>query len=652
MELHANPQIPGQRPKTMTTWTSPETHEQKRYYSKRKGKLTAYEMGCLGVQVVWAYYDFPAYKALFDAAFEYVPAIAFMATYLAAGLLILMHYLLKETYTTYWFDKLDNDEETDSSIWIPILLMLALFIAGRFGVQMAAKDYIPPPTPIETNQVDAQKNELIAAIDRDYKASKENIAAAFSAKISAATIKVDAEIAALKNRRPADEQARRTINGMISQLKTKRAAILAPIESAKADSLSATLAYFDAQKKAETARHSRATLGIEQVNNKKSEEYEATMGHVSWASWFISGLFVILYCALARAIVSIKVKSGILPLRDHTVLDQYGGPIGRMIYVLKDIFNRQFYRLSIFIHRMGTYGSHTLSIMDSSYNPQEADYNTTDSVLTLGKTYDDADLRSKVFQKVMTEAGQSGILVTQEMLKSELEKAKSMNGTYFSTPLGKPEPSAPAPAHTEGNPYPAGHITYDQKLREWADLFIRLIGIYDREMSQGRVVQAQEQMQYINSNTGPIVKGANTLGLKYGLIPGQPEVMVWKVENPAVKIPLSQVCEAAFTTSTETPEAGEAEDLFKQSLSVFKQTILPQLNEHGQVIGVKYKKREGDWVTYPLTQVEAYARNYTQRASKKPTQANTEGLEKWKYALSLFEDNAAPEIKELQPVTL
>lgn len=637
----------------MTTWTSPDTPEQKRYYSKRKGKLTAYEIGCLGVQIVWAYYDFPAYKAMFDAAFEYVPAIAFMASWLAAGLLILMHYLLKETYTTYWFDKLDDDEETDSSIWIPVLLMVALFVAGRFGIQMSAEKYIPPPTPMATDKVDGQRAERIAALDQDYRTNKAEIEAAFNAKATAATLKIDAEINALKSRRPKDESTRRTINGMITQLKTKRANTIAPIETAKADSMSSLLAYFDSRKKAEDAAHGRATMGIEAKNMKDASKYESTMGHVSWASWFISGLFVILYAALARAIVSIKVKSGILPRRDHTVLDQYGGVIGRMLYVLKDIFNRQFYRISVFIHRVGTWGSDTLPMLDSSYFEEEADYNSGGKATAPKKQItplSEDQIRSKVFQKVMQEAAKGGVTVTPEMLYEELEKAQKMNGSYMTSDFsGKAEPSASA-ASPEGLPHPAAK-TYDEELKHWAGRVQGQVDTYDKCMRANNPAQAQEAMAYINDMGGPIKKEAGRLGINYGTDREDDEVVVWKLENPAHKVPLSMLSESALNASNDQTEGPQTEIRFKSNLNQFSDVVEPYLDEAGNVIGVKYKKDDGTWSVIGKAATASRLRIQQRYArAENPSPKVLETLGKWEYAMQLIEQGKQAKTEILETV--
>jgi len=640
MELHNNSRNPHQNATSTTMWTQPQTDEQKRYYSKHSPKRKVYGWIMTLLQTAHGFLSFAAWTSIYLWVFAKVPELLFLAPILSISTLFALHILFRTTWDTFWYDRLDDDPNTDSSVFMPLAIIALLLFAEVNGARQYLSAQVKPIERMATTEVDNSHHTTIAAAESSYDRDKKEINSIYKEKERAAAAPFNRQINAMA--------ARGEKTGAVQSQRDKA---VNAIRQQKADALQAAFQQYTSRKSATEARTQANLTTIDNHNASEAARYTEELGSVGTYAWVLSVALLSLIAGLGYVRVRINVKSGILPLRNYTVLDAHGSVIERFATAFGDSFNRRSLQLAVWFHKALS-PKKAITSFDGTIVSRPGTYNTPPGFFQ-NPSEDENALRAKVFLKLSQEAKAGGIQITDEMLGEELAKARSMNGTYLSTPLsgGKPEPLATS-APAGGSPYPADHITYDQKLREWADLFMRLIGIYDREMSQGRALQAQEQMQYINSNAGPIVKGANILGLKYGLIPGQPEVMVWKVENPAVKIPLSHVCESAFTTSTETPEAGETEDLFKQSLSVFKQTILPQRNEHGQVIGVKYKKREGDWVTYPLTQVEAYARNYTQRANKKPTQANTEGLEKWKYALSLFEANAAPEIKELQPVML
>lgn len=74
-------------------------------------------------------------------------------------------------------------------------------------------------------------------------------------------------------------------------------------------------------------------------------------------------------------------------------------------------------------------------------------------------------------------------------------------------------------------------------------------------------------------------------------------------------------------------------------------------NSKGQVIGLKYKKRNGDWITYGYAQVKAFWKIYLNRSIEKPNSANVaKGLKKWETAMSKFNEGRR-ELKR-QTITL
>jgi hypothetical protein len=173
---------------------------------------------------------------------------------------------------------------------------------------------------------------------------------------------------------------------------------------------------------------------------------------------------------------------------------------------------------------------------------------------------------------------------------------------------------------------------------------------------KGEPEKAREFEGYLNNATGPIQTEALRLGIAYGIEPEQAEIMVWRREKPSHKVPISQLTEqalnATISESYGQPASREDEELFKQSIDLFKQSIEPQYDANGQVIGVKYRKTDKSWVVYPRPQVEAYLRTYGERAVKKPSIATKAGAEKWRYALSLFDMKPETVTEDLQPINL
>jgi len=650
MELHNNSQIPHQNATSTTMWTQPVTEEQKRYYSKHSPKRKVYGWIMTLLQTAHGFLAFAAWTAIYLWVFNNVPGLLFLAPILSISTLFALHILFRTTWDTFWYDRLDDDPNTDSSVFMPLAIIALLLFAEVNGARQYLSAQVKPVERLATTEVDQSHQAALSTIESSYERDKKEITAIYKEKERATAAPFNRQINSLN--------ARGEKSGAIQAQRDKA---VNAIKQQKADALQSAFQQYTQGKASATAR-TESNLGrIDNHNANEAARYTSELGSVGTYAWFISVALLSLIAGLGYVRVRINVKSGILPLRNYTVLDAHGSVIERFATAFGDAFNRRSLQLAVWFHKLLS-PKKAITSFDGTIVSQPGTYNTPKGLFPPAHTpvLDEAALKAKVLQKVMAEAENGGLYITTEMLQQELEKAETMNGSYLSSPMGKPEPSA-TPAIVEGKPYPAVTPTYDQKLREWASHFQRLIQIYDTEMAQNRPTQAQEQMAYINHNDGPVVKGANHLGVKYGIVSGQPEIMVWRSETPGHKVPLSQVSEATLSNAPDQPEAGEIEDLFKQSINVFKQTILPQLDSDGQVIGVKYRKRDNDWVTYPLTQVEAYVRNYQQRAAKKPTLANNEGLEKWSYALSLFDrdprldmliETASEELAELKAVTL
>lgn len=634
----------------MTTWTSPQTDTQKRYYSKRKGKLRAYEITAVLIQIVWAYYDFPAYNFIFQSAFESIPALLWTAPWVSALLLIVMHYILRETYITYWFDKLDNDEETDSSPWIPLVLIALLFVAGRYGVKMSVEAKIPAPVEKTYVEADQVLNDRNARLTKQYDSEKSEIEQTYRKKAAAATISIDNRIATLQRRRADDDQERRRINAEISTLRQRRADAIAPIEQAQADALSALL---DQRKQQQLAIDHDYNQNVDKVNlhnETKNADHAAAMTKVGWGSWLLSFFFVFIYCALGYAIVSIKVTSGILPQRDHTVLDQYGGTLGRALYVFQDIFNRQFYRLTLLIHRLGTYGTSTLSHMDATYHEIEADYNSIGLPAPAPQppTKTDVEALKEVMEKMVRTRTQ----LSPDDVAREVELAKMSNGHYRDLPFQngkKPEAPAGPTEHPAGaTRYAAPAATqpdYPTLLSRWKGMVEAQLSAHDAAIREGRPGHAKAIAEYVFTDpTSAVVKEGKRLKLEWCVLDREFQV---RHKDRGHWVPLDKLTESTLlspipaTDSRDT--AAEEEELFKQTPDLFKQKIKLDMDESGEVIGIKYRKDNGQWTSYSIPTVEANLRIYRGRVrdDRATSRAVIDGIEKWQYALDIIEKGRA-----------
>ena len=199
---------------------------------------------------------------------------------------------------------------------------------------------------------------------------------------SAATIKYDRAIAAERRRlnsaeTPAD---RRAINGRIASLNAQRDNALAPILAQKADALQRALDNYTSRRNAETARRDQSVAGITSTNQAEMMRYQTEMSSVHGYAWILSLSLLLLISALGYARVRINVKSGIIPLRNYTVLDAHGSTIERIGTAFGDAFNRRSQQFAVWLHRTLS-PNDPITSFDGTVVARPGTYNTPDGFL-------------------------------------------------------------------------------------------------------------------------------------------------------------------------------------------------------------------------------------------------------------------------------
>ena len=639
--------------KSTTVWTQPSTDEQRTYYSKHAAERRVFGWISALLQFGHGILAFAAFSTIYAWVLASVPAVMFIVPFASAGTLMALHILFRTTWQTYWYDKLDDDPKTDSPIAVPIAIIVLLLIVEVQGARMFLQGQVKPPEKQDTEVVEQSYASLVGSIDASLRNDQQHIEQVYSEKAKAASASYDRQIRSLKNRGGENDADRRSIRAKIASLEAQKDNALAPIRTAKADALEKAWATANARKDSEANRRQNAVASIDNSNASEVSRHLSDLGNVNRYAWMLSVCLLGIIAALLYRMVRINVKSGILPLRNYTILDAHGSVAERIWTAISDAFNRRGLQFAVWLHRLLS-PNEAITSFDGTVVANPGTYNTPEGFFPESHApEDDAALKSKVFQKVMTEASKGGVLVTPEMLENELAKARKMNGSYLSSPLsGKTEPSA-STARAEGIPYPAGEVSYDQKLREWASLFSRLIEVYDHELAANRRLQADEQLAYINSTDGPIKKGAKHLGIEYGIDKGDDEVVVWKPENPAHKVPLSMLSEAALN-ALSSPAPGSLDEIrFKSNLNQFEDVVKPNCDDFGNVIGVKYRKDNGTWGLIGEAQIASRLRiqqKYAAAHNASPKVMETLG--KWQYAMQLMEQGKVAKSRNMETVLI
>lgn len=641
--------------KSTTVWTQPLTDDQKRYYSRHAGERRVFGWISALLQIAHGFLAFAAWSAVFYWVLSSIPGLHFMVPFLAGGSLLALHVVFRTTWETYWYDKKDNDPNTDSPLWLPVAIIAVLLLTEVWGARKFLEAQVKPPAKQGTEQVEDAYSNIIAAIDQDYNQAKANTEQVYSAKIAAATAKYDRQIKSLKRRQASSPTEAKGIRSQIASLEAQRDNAAAPILSEKASKLEKELDKANARKDQENGRRDKAVAAIDNGNASEIQRHLSDLGNVDTFAWLISVTLMGIISALIYRMVVINVKSGIIPLRNYTILDAHGSAPERIWTAISDAFNRRSLQLSVWLHRILS-PNHAITSFDGTVVAKPGTYNTPEGFHPPTPAIEDESaLRSKVFQKVMQEAKDGGILVTPQMLENELAKARKMNGSYLSSPMsGKTEPSATTPApQAEGHtPTPQAPSNPDAPLQHWAGRMENQIRNYDLAMQEGRARDAQEIMRYLNDKASPLNVEAERLGIVYGTDPADDEIQVWRTETPTLKVPLSMLSSEALSAEPSNTH----EDLFKPSLNQIQPDIKAEVQpymENGKVIGVKYLKDDGTWSVIGEAATASRLRIQEKYAAQEnPSPKVLRGLQKWRYAMQLIQDGKKERSEALESVVL
>lgn len=675
MDYNGNSQISDHLHNSTTVWTQPQTEEQRRYYSKHAAEKRVFGWITTIFQGAHGFIAFAAWTGIYIWLFQRIPFLIPVAPFLSGATLMALHVLFRTTWQTFWYDKLDNDPNTDSPIWVPLIIIIVLLAAEIRGFQEFLTGQIKPAEKQGTEQVHSEHATTVASLEQSYRNDCAAISATYKEKERASTLTYERQIRSARNRSADTPEERRERANRIAALERQRDQALAPVLSAKAAALEQALTAYNTSKNAATTRRDQAVAHIDTQNHGEDTRVQSERANVNTYAWVLSVALLLLIAGLSYRTVRINVKSGIIPLRNYTVLDAHGSIPERIWTAITDALNRRSLQFAVWLHRLFS-PKDAITSFDGTVVAKPGTYNTPKGFFPPPSSHlqnpshpdstpSDEELRRKVADKILREAAAGRVVITPELLQSEFEAAKRSNGHYKDSPLGKHEPSpAPSARPAEGHtvtPPQQRHTTPtppdDDEARYidlWKKMTIGLIQAYDKAILEGRPGEARALQDELNDPTGAPYKLGKRLGLSWGIYNG--DIYVWRDRTPGIKIRLKDISPATLDAHTPTPSPSEASDddeMFKQNVSLFKQNILPHTDDAGRVIGIKYRKKDGNWTAYDYNTVRGQWGIYLRRAQKgEVSQAVTDGLEKWEYAMSLFEEGRRELRENLQTVTL
>jgi len=655
MDFSPNNQISGHLHKSTTVWTQPATDEQRSYYSKHAAEKRVFGWITTLLQTAHGAVAFAAWTAIYLWVFKNIPFLLPTAPFLAGGTLIALHILFRTTWQTYWYDRLDDDPNTDSPIWVPIAIIILLLGAEIQGARQYLAGQVAPIERHNTDDIDGAYRTEAASIEQAYRNDAAAITDLYKTRLSP----FDRQIAGLRARSADTDEERRNIRARIAAIQSQRDQVIAQ----KAEALKKAL---DTATDARSKAAARRDALIDQVDNHNAGElarYTADMGSVSTYAWLLSVGLLALICGLSYRTVRINVRSGILPLRNYTILDAHGSVPERIWTAFADAFNRRGLQFAVWIHRLLS-PNDAITSFDGTVVARPGTYNTPEGFYPASAplpaeeeqhtTKTEQQAAAEVLEKL---AGNPGARLTPDQIRQEIALSLSSNGHYRDLPLqgGKPEaPAGPQAQPAGATRTAAPHPTYAEMLARWTGMMQNQLDAYDQAVRDGKPERAASIQDYVMSDPhSPLRLEGRRLNLEWGIKDGE---FVVRRRDRDHFVPLADVTEitleAPKATSSDPHYAVQEEELFKQTREMFKQTIIPQLDDAGRVIGIKYRKEDGSWTAYNRPAVEAQYRIYQQRAQKEElSQAVQDGLGKWQYALSLFEEGEA-EIESIQPIIM
>lgn len=641
-----------------TVWTQPQTDEQRRYYSKHAGEKRVFGWITTVFQAAHGFIAFAAWTAIYIWVFKNIPALMFLAPWLAGFSLLALHVLFRTTWQTFWYDKLDDDPKTDSPIFVPAAIVVVLLFIEVQG----ARQYLAGQVkPIETQGVEhiaEYHSNTTASIELAYRNEVASIESVYKAKLSP----IDRQIYSLRARATDDEAQRRQNRARIGALQTQRDKVLQD----KADRLDKALATATEARNNELRRREQAVAAVDNHNAGEMARYSAELGSVDTYAWVLSVGLLLLIAGLSYRTVRINVKSGIIPLRNYTVLDAHGSLPERLFTAFADAINRRGLQFAVWIHRLLS-PNHAITSFDGTVVANPGTYNTPEGFIPPNfqpqqpVPMPGIKTETEALKEVMAKMVRTGKQLTPEQVHDEVVLSLRSNGSYPTMPWkheppGKTEAPAAGPQQQAGAERYAAAPDYPTLLARWQSMVQNQLHAYDQAVIDGQPGTAKAIQDYIFTDaTSPIVKEGKRLHLVWGVQEGD---VVVRHRDRTHWVPLSELTETALhspiATPPDVPVADEDESLFKYDLNKFKQEIQAERDPvSGKVIGVKYKKSDDTWGNIGLAQVKAYWNIYRKYCDKpKPSNRVKDNFDKWSYALSLFDEGREVVEDNLQTVTM
>lgn len=417
---------------TTATWSHPQTQEQITYFSKHAAERDMYGWAATIMQLIHGAVDFIAIRALIGRGLSrFLGEESFIISILACAIIFVLHSVMRVSWETYWYDKLDEKEETDSSVF-PTLITACLLIAmGFLGARQVMHQTINAPAMLSDSTYDNTARATMASNEAKSKSVASEIAAAYDASAKAVKAKYNAQIKQYTSRKQTTDADRAYVRKMVAPLERNRDTEVAAIQAEKAEKLTALATGRMASDMSATARKDTILTKIAALNAaelRRVEEEKAMVNKFSAGFAFVL-IVIVLFILYKR--VRINVKSGIMPQRNFTKLQQHGGVWSHIGTAIGDGISRQGYALGTALHRLISPRGITelddrLYLKEGNYQaPRGGSSTGAVNLSSAGVSNSAATYPPDLVAEVLAKMQQQNRALTAEQLESELRAAQA-----------------------------------------------------------------------------------------------------------------------------------------------------------------------------------------------------------------------------------
>lgn len=336
-------------------WTKPETEKERIYYSKFAGVLKAYKNTRWIVQyLIWLPIAAFAITDIVIQPLRQFINIPFAPTLLLIGAATyFLHSLLASEYKTYWFDKLDTNPDTNSTIYFSLLLGAFL----GFAEYSASSNYliaqIQQPTEANPFTADSIYQLQIGELNANYDANKNRIEDNYNRQTQLAAPTLYSQWQEWEGRKAANWKDLQFIRSQRSKYQKqfynhpKVAALMAK----QGEELASLQANNDKELLLLQSNRDNQKTSITAANTAALSNYQQQVTKAKSLGGIISMFCMAVFFWTAYKEVLILVNSGIFPIQEFTDLQANGGNAQKFWAVIGDMLNRSIHARLYKAHR-------------------------------------------------------------------------------------------------------------------------------------------------------------------------------------------------------------------------------------------------------------------------------------------------------------